>query len=1127
MGQPGNRDAPPQHRIFLLHSRSRLGVYLRAASGVSSPEVQSRLTAGRKCSPLLVQQGFCESRALVYLRSFLEELGKNVPEPGGVTKTLWYLLSLFGFVLLVLCLFSGTSLQAQSTATLHGTVTDASGAAVPKATVTACNQATGIGWTTETNEEGNYLIPALPAGVYRIEITREGFQKYIISGLKLHVATSVEQNVRLKVGEMSQQVVITAETPVIDTSTMTVGQVINQATVQDIPLNGRHFVDLTLLIPGTVTAPQNGFLTAPLRGQGAFGVNTAGQREDTVNYMINGINLSDEVQNQITFQPSINTVQEFKVNNSTFSAEYGRNSGAIVNVATRSGTNTFHGDVYEFMRNSALDARNFFNPTRTNNGKFNPQSPFIRNQFGASGGGPIKKDKTFFYLSYEGLRQRQALSLSTIVLSDADRASALTVNNPTVVKLLPLIPRANAGANGFFGSATAPVDIDQGTGDIDFNLTHSDQLHGYFTIQEDRRQEPILQGNTIPGFGDNRNARRQILTLSEAHVFGPSLTNEARVGYNRIHIIFTPNFLANPANFGINNGITTPLGLPQINITSTGLNFGGPRGFPQGRGDTTAAFSDTVRWLHGRHSLSMGGELRRFYNNNVALDIGAFDFANVNSFINGSATRFRVLLGNASDRILQPAWGLYIQDSFKWRPNFTWELGFRYDWNSSPSEARGRFTEFDPISGTLFRTDQPYHTNNHNFEPRLGFAWDPFNDGKTVVRAAYAILTDQPVTNVVTGLSANPPFAAPEDIRLSPTITSITFANAATLPFTLAPATVNPGFDNPYVQSWNLNIQRAVTPTVGVMVGYFGSKGTHLRIARNINQQGFAPSEPFPTVAASSPINPGQVLGNITEQDSGSNSNYNALWASANKRFSHGLQFNASYTFSKSIDYNSLSSQGGVITQDSFNIKNDRGLSDFDVRSRFVMNALYDLPFKGNRFSEGWELGTIVQAQTGNPLTVITGNNVFTGNFTLRPDIVGTEGINGDPSQWYRGSTTLCDPTKTTCTSGFVSPVSSSGATHFGNLGRNTFTGPGFTNIDFSIIKNTKISERFNLQFRTEFFDAFNHPNFGDPTPFGNGALAAVVSPARSSFGTIRSTRVPTGDFGSARQVQFALRLQF
>src|SRR5437868_6331053 len=290
------------------------------------------------------------------------------------------------FCCVLFSLALGNLALGQSTAVLKGTVTDALGAAIPHAKVVAKNQVTGAEWNTESDNVGSYLVPSLPIGPYQISVSANGFETSVLRNITLNAAVTVTQNVQLQVGQVSEEISIEADPPVIDASTIAMGQVIDQKTTQEIPLNGRHFVDLSLLTPGTVTPPQNGFLTTPLRGQGSFGFVTAGQREDTVNYLVNGINLNDMVQNQITFQPSINTVAEFKVDNSTYSAEYGRNSGAIVNIATRSGSNTYHGELFEFIRNNALDARNFFNPVGTQ------MSTFQRNQFGANFGGPIKKD---------------------------------------------------------------------------------------------------------------------------------------------------------------------------------------------------------------------------------------------------------------------------------------------------------------------------------------------------------------------------------------------------------------------------------------------------------------------------------------------------------------------------------------------------------------------------------------------------------------------------------------------------------------------------------------------------------------------------------------------------------------
>src|ERR1043165_1921295 len=416
----------------------------------------------------------------------------------------------FGVILLL-----ALSAFGQSTATLQGSVTDPKGSVVPNATVTARNEATSVERTAQSDSDGNFSIASLPAGTYTIQVQAQGFKRDLVQHFAIEVGRTIQRNFQLEVGDVSENITVTADAPVIESATTSVGTVINQRTVQEIPLNGRHFVDLGLLIPGSVTPPQYGFLTAPLRGQGSFGLNTAGGREDTVNFMINGINLNDMVQNQITFQPSINTVQEFKADNSTFSAEYGRNSGAIVNIATRSGANDYHGEFFEFLRNDVFDARNFFERTTQ-------PAPFKRNQFGFNLGGPLSlphfgeggpvlgyngKNKTFFFFSYEGLRQRQGLTISGVTVPTlAQRASVV---DPVILKLLPLIPLPNVVSNGFAGSATAPVNIDQGTLDVSHQISNNDRIHGYYALQRDERGEPTLQGNTLPGFGDTRQSRRR------------------------------------------------------------------------------------------------------------------------------------------------------------------------------------------------------------------------------------------------------------------------------------------------------------------------------------------------------------------------------------------------------------------------------------------------------------------------------------------------------------------------------------------------------------------------------------------------------------------------------------------
>jgi TonB dependent receptor len=846
------------------------------------------------------------------------------------------------------------------------------------------------------------------------------------------------------------------------------------------------------------------------------------------------------VQNQITFQPSINTVDEFKVDNSTYSAEEGRNSGAIVNIATRGGSNTFHGEGFEFLRNDALDARNYFN--RGVNGTEVPKAPFKRNNFGASIGGPIIKNKTFFFASYEGLRQRQGLVINATTFSNVERQEIAAAGNPAANQILSLIAPANSGASSFVGSTTAPVNIDQWTGDVQHHFSDADSLHVYYAVQRDRRQEPTLQyGATpaLPGWGDVRTSRRQIATINETHIFSPRLTNEARVGFNRIHIVFSPFQLLDPSTLGIADGVVGPLGIPQIRIQDPGITgdpnhpqlnfaFGGPAGFPQGRGDVTGVLSDTVGWLSGKHSFKFGGEARRFTNNNFVGDAGTLVFNCISctvlgptgpgttgqvpdGFARGLADQFAITPGNQPSRIGINAVGAFVEDNWKLTQSLTLDLGLRYDWNGTPTEAENRFVVYDPTTNSLVQTGQPYK-QNHNFEPRVGFAYDMFHNGKTVLRAGYAYMSDQPVSNTVTPLASNPPFTSPISFAASKTAAPLAVTNL-TSPIGaggVAPANIDENFRNALVSDYNVNIQQQVTPTVGVMIGYFGSKASHLRLTRNLNQILPSGLRPIPRLSPNSPIDPNALLGNVQTIDDAGNANYNALWISANKRTSHGFQFNGSYTFSKSLDYNSLNSQGQVI-QNSLNPRDSYGLSDFDARHRFVFNGIYDLPFKSNRLISGWELSGILQLQTGNPITILTANT-FTGNATIRPDLIGSIAFpntllpNGN-IQYFSG---------TTCTTPTAGCTFLNTNTHFGDMARNSIIGPGFANLDFSFIKNTKLSERFTHQFRAEMFDLTNHPNFGQPSRILGGTL-----------GQIASTRFPTGDSGSSRQIQFAMKLIF
>jgi hypothetical protein len=995
---------------------------------------------------------------------------------------------LFCFASFVLLL--NIQVQAQSSASIEGQVTDQNSATVPGVEITAVRGEISFKRVTVTDAAGRYQITALPVGSYRIETQAKGFQTQIVEGLRLEVGRTITQNFQLRVGNISQVVTVPTDNDLLEQARMAVGHIVDPRMVQETPLNGRYFLDLGLQSAGSVTPPQGAFSAAPSRGLGSLAINTGGNREETVNYMVNGITLNNLTFSSISFQLPINTIQEFKLDNSTFSAQYGESSGAIVNIATRSGANEFHGELFEFFRNDALDARNFFELTS------NEPAPFKRNQFGGNLGGPIIKKKLFFFFAYEGLRLRQGLNLNSVVPGDAQRP---TVIEPVIAKLIGLIPRANfvdaSGTPRFISSASAPVNIDQWTTDINYNLSERDQLHGYHAVQKAESTEPSRTGNTIPGFGHTSRALRQIFTLNETHTFGTTVVNEARAGFNRFSSNSTPNAQLNPSDFGIRNGINQPIGLPQINVAGGALNFGGPANQPSGRGDTTFVVADTVSWLDGSHSIKFGGEYRQFLNNNYRQVTGAFNFATVTDFLAGKANSFSVTLGNQTSSIAQGALGFFFQDNYKPRPNLTLELGLRYEWNLTPSERYDRFIVFDPETASLLRVgtnlDGIYHQNNKNFQPRVGFAWMPFRSGKTVLRGGYGIYVDQPMTSIVSPSSGNPPLAIPLTFT-----GTVSFDNAIDVarPAGLAPQTIDHSFDNAYMQSWNLNAQHEF-PQFVLMVGYIGSKGTHLITRRNLNQP-INDVRPFPVLSSSSPILPGASLGNITQVESSGNSSYNAAWVTATRRLTNNLQFDVSYTWSRSLDYNSFSS-GGIVAQNSYDLEGSRGLSDFDARHRFVVSAIYQLPFRGNRLFEGWQFAAIVQSQSGNPINIVTANSTVNGVAgTLRPDVNGPVNVPGQVDAWFDTSV--------------FTPVARSG-----NLGRNVVIGPTFNNIDCSISKTTKFGDAFRLQIRAEFFDAFNHANFGQP---GN----VVGSPF---FGRITNTRFPTGESGSSRQIQFGLRL--
>ena len=784
-------------------------------------------------------------------------------------------------------------------------------------------------------------------------------------------------------------------------------------------------------------------------------------------------------------------MDEFKADTSVFAAEYGHVSGAVVNIVTRSGSDAVHGDVFEYFRNDALDARNFFEFTSTK------PHPFKRNQFGGSLGGPVWRGRTFYFATYDGVRHRQGVDLNSLVLSDEQRAS---VTDAVIRQLLPLIPRANvitsAGTPRFVGSAPAVVDVDRWTADVRHNLGDRDRLHVFIGNQYWRTQEPTAQGNSIPGFGSKAHPDSSVLTAGHTHVSRGSTTNELR--YGRTHVTGGTLTAAalNPVEFGIGNGVTHAVGLPQM-IVAGDLNFGGPGSFPQGRIDALHVLTDTFTQARGRHTIKTGGEYRHFINENFAEGTGTFNFPSMDAFMRATANSFTITLGERRSHIDQRALAVFGQDQIAVRDSLRIDLGLRYEWHVTPVEREDRFIVFDRPTASLIRVGEDipriYRQNNANVEPRVGVTWSLPGDGNTVLRAAYGHAADQPVTTAVRDTASNPPYGVP----LTAT-GAVAMANAidATRPAGLSPNTVDPGYTNASLRAWNVNLQRQLTPKLAVTGGYSGSHGSNLRISRNINQP-VAGVRPFAAIASTSAIAPGAVLGNITEVTSLGFSNYDAAWISISRRDARGLQLEASYTLSKSRDTNSLNSSGFAV-QNGNDIAAEYGHSDFDARHRFVLSATYALPFTGNAITRGWRLAAVVQSQSGNPFNIVTSTTTVNGTAnTVRPDVTGPIRIIGSVDQWF-------DP----------APFVSTG--RFGALPRNALVGPAFNNTDVTVIKEARPGG-LRLQFRADVFDVFNHPNFASP---GN----IVDSP---SFGKITRTRLPTGEAGSSRQIQLSLRLAF
>jgi hypothetical protein len=1052
--------------------------------------------------------------------------------------------------LIVLPLLLPAVVAAQThRASLRGTVYDPNGAAILGATISLTDSATGEVRTTTSNNRGEYAVSSLPAGVYQVEVTMNNFQKHS-ENIEVLVNQDHRFDVTLGVGGFQGEVVSSYD-PQLKKDSASLGTVIENKQVTGLPLDGRNFYELSLLVPGAVPPAQGSAGSA--RGDFAFSVN--GAREDANNFLLDGVYNVDPKLNTFGVRPSVDAIREFEMLTSTYDASFGRNPGAQVNVILNSGSNDFHGSLFEFHRNAALDARNFFAPASE------PKPKYIRNQFGGSLGGPIKKDRTFFFADYEGTRSREGITRITNVPTAQEREGNFSQSlfgvptnpftgqpfddgiipdffiNPVgraIAALYPL-PNRNVPLQNFVSSPILRDDNDSFDARVDHSLTDRANLTFRYSFGERDLFEPFTGAafSLVPGFGDTVNRRSQNAMGALTLVLTPNLVNESRVAFNRV---------ASSVNQEAST-INSDVGLPTISprerdlglsfITITGFSPLGDEGNnPQNSITNVYQFLNNASYVRGNHVFKFGADLR-FSQQNAFRDVesrGRLQFSPFGQ-ITGNALG-DLLLGlpfltsvarvDNPQQIRTESYNFFVNDSYRVTPRLTLTAGLRYEYNSPPVDAEDRANLYDVASRSLVPVGtngvprSGFDADKNNFAPRVGFAWTIGEDQATVLRGGYGIYYDQSPLAPAEALYFNSPFFD-NNIFFSLPGLPLTLNDPfpAFFPFPLPDSAlaIQRDLRTGYMQHWNLNIERQIGSKGVLELAYVGSKGTKLLTARDINQPQpsvLPPGLPFVP-------RPDPRFDDIDLLESRANSNYNALQARFQQRLSRGLSALVSYTWSKSIDdaSNFFSSAGDPnFPQNSYDVAAERGRSNFDVRHRLSASYSYALPFgKGRRYLaddgwistvlSGWETYGIVTLQSGRPFTVAllseidnsgTGRSILGFGANDRPNLIGNPELSsGTTLQWFN-------------TAAFAFPAPGT----FGNAGRNILDGPGFQNVNASLVKNTALSERFNLQFRAEAFNLFNHPNFNLPDNF-------LGSP---TFGRITSARDP-------RHIQFGLKLLF
>jgi hypothetical protein len=1045
---------------------------------------------------------------------------------------------------LFLLLIGALPIMSQTpTATITGIVKDPSGSIIADAKVAVRNVNTNIVHNVLTGRSGEYTVPLLPVGQYEVTVEAVGFQKQVQSGITLQVDQVARLDFNLSVGQATQILEVTSQAPITQTDSSEVGQVVDNRKVVEMPLNGRQFYSLATLVPGAYPPVQNSTLS--FRG----GINVAGSSEISNNFTLNGFYNNDANVSAPNVRPSIDNIQEFKLLTGVYPAEYGYGSGGQVVVTTKSGGNQFHGSLFEYVRNSYMDARNFFlSPTVAT-------PPFKRNQFGGTLGGPVKKDKTFFFFSYEGLRLRQDIeSLATVPLTPfrSGDFSALRTPiyqpgvfnnrrpvpypgniipssqiNPIGAALLgyypaPTYPTAFGAApsNNYLFSEIRRETMNEYALRLDHSFNQKDSLSVTMNYFDDPTFEPsntLCSARVLPRFGCYTNQTSQLYGATYTHVFTPALVNELRGGMGRLvqprtmedtDINFNQQWGLN-AFFGSAPDNT---GVPPATITSYST-IGGATNLPQKRYDNHYVLGDALIWTHDKHTIKFGADIMSYRVSDyfVSNGLGSYSFTSGTPTAAGRPTSgyalADVLLGLPFQTTRNPtaprfynessAIGLFVQDDFKISPRLTLNYGLRWELNTPVTEKYDNQSNFDPSTATVFlagqngRPDNLYGTRWNNFAPRFGFSWQPFSDSKTVIRGGAGIFYNfQTAGNGLLALQYQYP------IRNLQTLTS-TLASSISLsnPFvgnsgsSITLTAIDYNFKTATVNEWSFGIQREIAPSLVVELTYFGTKGTHLPINRNINQ-------PRPSGGTATLPRPFPSFANVTWIESTGNSDFNSLQAKVEKRYSGGLSFLASFTWGRSIDNgNGISTSTAASStspQDSLNLAGERGRSDFDVKYRFVLSPVYELPFgPGKPFVQhgllskiigGWQLSALFTASTGTPLTpYYTPDNSGTLNNHDRPNVTPGLDVNSGPKtpeQWFNVGAFTAAPVGT-----------------FGNAGRNIINGPSLVNLDTSLVRNFKIKERANFSLRGQFYNTLNHPNFNYPNAqFGTAAFGTVVS---------------------------------